>query len=222
MQISSDTISILKNFSAINNMLLLREGNVIHTISAGSNVFARATVAEEFPKEVAIYDLPSLLGILTLTADMDVDFEENSMHISKDGGTFEYFYAEPEVMQPKIDKWPTKSPKTENVFSFSLTAQDLQTLTKSAGILDVKSMVIEGDGKTVTLKISDPKMVGSNSYRRTLGDTDKEFKAVVQFDNLRVIPDSYDLNLSTRALHFSSTTRDLQYWFALDPESKMV
>lgn len=220
MQISNETLSILKNFSAINSSLLLREGDIIHTISAGKNVFARAKVAEDFPSEVAIYDLPSLLGILTLGPDMDIQFGESSFHISKDNGSFEYFYADPNVLQPKAPDWPTKSPKTETLFTFQLTAQELQTIIKAAGIVEAKILSIVGDGNKVTINVGTPKISGTNTYKQVVGESDQEFTALLAFESLRVMPESYSINLSKRALHFSSESRDLQYWFALDPESK--
>jgi hypothetical protein len=46
MKISKPTIEILKNFSQINSNILIREGNLLRTISVGMNIFARATVEE--------------------------------------------------------------------------------------------------------------------------------------------------------------------------------
>ena len=79
MKISNDTLSVLKNFAGVNTNILIREGNVLSTISAGKNIFARATVAERFDREFAIYDLNSLLGLLTLMEDTDVAFGDESI-----------------------------------------------------------------------------------------------------------------------------------------------
>ena len=53
MQISKETIDILKNFASINSNILIRKGKVLSTISTAKNIYARAEVAEDFPEEVA-------------------------------------------------------------------------------------------------------------------------------------------------------------------------
>ena len=65
MQISNETIQLLKNFAAINSNILIRKGKTLSTISTAKNIFAKATVAEDFPVEVPVYDLNSLLALLT-------------------------------------------------------------------------------------------------------------------------------------------------------------
>ena len=74
MKISKQTLEVLKNFATINTNILVREGNNLSTISTGKNIFAKAEVKESFPKEFAIYDLNSLLSLLTLMEDTDVEF----------------------------------------------------------------------------------------------------------------------------------------------------
>ena len=92
MKISNDTIEVLKNFAGINTNILVREGNTLSTISTGKNIFSKAVLKETFPKEFAIYDLNSLLSLLTLTEDADINFEDESLKFSKGNSVFEYFY----------------------------------------------------------------------------------------------------------------------------------
>ena len=66
MQISKNTFEVLKNFSEINENLLIKPGNELKTISVMKNVLAKATIEETFDKEFAIYDLNSFLNVLSL------------------------------------------------------------------------------------------------------------------------------------------------------------
>ena len=66
MKLSSHTTSVLKNFATINQILVIKEGNTIATMSAMKNIVAKAEVEENFPQEVAIYDLNEFLGALSL------------------------------------------------------------------------------------------------------------------------------------------------------------
>ena len=45
-KISNETLDVLKNFSSINSNILVKEGNVLTTISPVKNVMAEATVSE--------------------------------------------------------------------------------------------------------------------------------------------------------------------------------
>ena len=51
MKLSDKTISLLKNFSSINQSILVKEGNKLRTISVMKNILAEATVTEEFSKD---------------------------------------------------------------------------------------------------------------------------------------------------------------------------
>jgi hypothetical protein len=98
MKISTDTIKVLQNFATINSNIRIHPGTELSTIGPQKNIFAKATVAETFPREFCIYDLNSLLSLLSLMEDQDIEFGDNSLKISKDGGEFEYFYADESVI----------------------------------------------------------------------------------------------------------------------------
>ena len=57
MNLSENTVSVLKNYSTINQNLLIKPGKVLTTMSAMKNIVSRAEVEEDFPREMAIYDL---------------------------------------------------------------------------------------------------------------------------------------------------------------------
>ena len=52
MKLSDKTISVLKNFSSINQSILFKEGNKLRTISVMKNILAEATITEEFAKDL--------------------------------------------------------------------------------------------------------------------------------------------------------------------------
>ena len=66
MNISTDTLSVLKNFSDINQNILVKPSNTIQTISTMKNILAEAEVSEKFDSEFAIYDLPEFLRAVEL------------------------------------------------------------------------------------------------------------------------------------------------------------
>ena len=69
MKLSDKTISVLKNFSSINQSILFKEGSKLRTISVMKNILAEATVTEEFMKDFGIYDLNQFLNGLSLHSE---------------------------------------------------------------------------------------------------------------------------------------------------------
>ena len=61
MNISTETLAILKNFSEINQNILFRPGKKLNTISQGKNILAEADITEKFDAEFGVYDLPEFL-----------------------------------------------------------------------------------------------------------------------------------------------------------------
>ncbi len=91
MKLSEHTISVLKNYANINQNLVVKEGNELLTMSSMKNIVAKATVAESFPRELAIYDLNEFLAALvvqtpskTITMPSEeVTFELSNSDLSK-------------------------------------------------------------------------------------------------------------------------------------------
>ena len=49
MKLSEQTVNILKNFSTINQNILVKEGSQLRTMSTMKNILAEAEVTEAFP-----------------------------------------------------------------------------------------------------------------------------------------------------------------------------
>ena len=72
MNLTSDTVAILKNFSDINQNILVKPGNKLQTISTLKNILAEADISEKFESEFAIYDLPEFLRAVDLCVDLSL------------------------------------------------------------------------------------------------------------------------------------------------------
>ena len=99
MKLSDNTLSVLKNFSTINQSILFKQGNRLRTISVMKNILAEATIEEELPKDFGIYDLSQFLNGLGLHQSPDLDFEDDSYVVIKEGRMrSKYFFADPNVI----------------------------------------------------------------------------------------------------------------------------
>ena len=215
MELSTNTVQVLKNFASINQNLVIKEGNEIKTMSAMKNIVAKATVEETFPKQVAIYDLNEFLGCLSLFKNPILTFNDTSVTITEEndgnGDSLEYMYSDPSVVTT-----PSKDitmPSEE--ISFTLTDAMLSKLSKSAGMIGAPDLLLENNKLTVRDKKND----SGNCYSTNVdAQGDGTYKFYFKTENLKLIPGSYDVTVSSKNIsHFKNGKT--QYWIALEPES---
>ena len=95
MNLSSDTVAVLKNFSDINQNILVKPGNKVQTISTMKNILAEAEVSEKFEDEFAIYDLPEFLRSVELFEKPELKFNGGGhVNISQNKQSIKYFFAD--------------------------------------------------------------------------------------------------------------------------------
>jgi hypothetical protein len=202
MKISEKTINVLKNFSAINPSILIRPGNTISTLSPQKSIVAKATIDEEFPQQFAIYELSKFLGILSLFENPEFEFGESQVTIKQDKQAVSYTYADPiMIVSPpeKEIKFPTSD------YSFKLSAADLSKTLRAVNVMQLPEVAIHGDGKQVFLKGTNSKNSTSDAFSILVGDSDKKFKMVLRIDNMKMINQDYDVDISFgRIIRFSA------------------
>ena len=99
MKLSDSTLSLLKNFSTINQSILFKAGTKLRTISVMKNILAEATIAEELPQDFGIYDLGQFLNGMGLHQSPELDFKEDNYVVIKEGKMrSKYFFADPNVI----------------------------------------------------------------------------------------------------------------------------
>tara|TARA_Y100000389_G_scaffold184065_1_gene202155 strand:- start:754 stop:1422 length:669 start_codon:yes stop_codon:yes gene_type:complete len=219
MKLSDNTLILLKNFAGINNSILVKSGTKLRTISIAKNILAEANIGEEFPRDVAIYDLNQFLNGLSLHQDPDLDFGSDS-HISiKEGKRrVKYFYADPNVIisppEKKIEL-PTKD------VCFQLDSGSLEKLVKAAAVYQLPDLSAIGENGVIKLVVRDKKNDTSNEYAIVVGETDKQFSMNFKVENIsKIINTSYDVVISSKLLsQFTSKKFNLSYWIALEPDS---
>ena len=54
MELCENTLDVLRNFSSINQNIMIRSGNNIKTMSVTRNMIATADVSEQFTKDFGI------------------------------------------------------------------------------------------------------------------------------------------------------------------------
>ena len=219
MKLSDKTLSFLKNFSTINQSLLFKQGSKLRTISVMKNILAEATIDEELPKDFGIYDLSQFLNInTTLFQSPELDFDNEGYVMIREGRSKQrFFFADPNVIVTPPEK--NLELPTEDV-SFELKTDQLDRLLKAAAISQLPDLCVVGDAGAVKLLVRDKKNDTSNDYSVTVGETDKEFSFNFKVENIKILPGTYNVVVSSKLLSkFTSTNHDLTYYIALEPDS---
>jgi hypothetical protein len=218
MKISDNTKDVLKNFSTINSGIRVKQGNKLETISNMKNILAVATVSESFPTNFSIYNLPEFLGATSLMEDPDFNFGETSLSIADNNSKLAYFYAS-EGMVVAPDKIITM-PDAE--IEFAVTSTLLNDLQKASSVLGVNDLVLGSDGTSISLTVCDKKNPTSNTFSRVVGEGDgTTFSMNFKIENLKVLTGNYNVSVSSKGIsHFVNSDIDLEYFIALEPDSK--
>ena len=98
MKLSESTVTVLKNFSNINQNILVKEGDTLHTMSTMKNIIGRAKINETFDRQFGIYDLNEFLGVMSLSKDADLVFDESFVRVKNGKSTVKYFFSDPSIL----------------------------------------------------------------------------------------------------------------------------
>ena len=218
MKLSDSTLSLLKNFSTINQSILFKQGSRLRTISVMKNILAEATISEEFPKDFGIYDLNQYLNGLALHNNPELNFEADNYVVIKEGRSrSKYFFADPSV----IITPPEKSIElpSEDV-TFDLSTDQLDKLLKAAAIYQLPDLSVVGGDGVVKVLVRDKKNDTSNDFSIVVGETESTFSFNFKVENIKILPGTYSVVVSQKLLsRFTNKNQDLVYYIALEPDS---
>jgi hypothetical protein len=217
MKLDTATINVLKNFSAINPSILVKEGNVLTTISPSKTILARAKVPTAFPKRFAIYELSKFIGSLSLIEDPELEFNERHVLISNGNGkNIRYTFAD----ESNIKTPPEKDVNLPTVdVSFSTSEEALKEVIKAAGVMGLPEIAVVGENGKVTLRAVDSKNPSSSTYDVDVGTSDKTFRVIFKTENiLKITGGKYDVSISSKGIsHFKGEVAE--YWIAVETSS---
>ena len=224
MKLNQNTLETLKNFAGINTNILIKQGNELSTISTMRNIFAKATISDEFTKEFGIYDLNQFLSLVSSVNKPEMSFKDKHLEIFNEGSpkkNKKLFYSDPSVIVS-----PTKAvnmPEAE--VSFSLSQSNYKDLLKDALILQAPDLALIGTkGGDVVLKVFDKKNDTSNSSVIPVGENaTADYTFYFKVENMKMIDGDYDVSVSSKSIsHFKHKTLPVEYWIALESDSTIT
>ncbi len=226
MQLSENTVNILKNFAGINANLVFKPGQVLSTISEAKNIMAKAQIYETFGNEFGVYDLNEFLSVMNLVDAPVLTFEDKSILISNNAGGVKkpnstkvrYYYSELDILtQPSKD---INMPECE--VNFDLSGDDLDKIKRAAAVLGHTELMFSCDGGEISAKVFDEKDATANTFDITLETTSTEtFDYVFSISNLKMLPGDYKVSISSRLIsNWKNNNIPVEYFIALEKSSK--
>lgn len=220
MELSDNTLQVLKNFSTINQNLMIRSGNTIKTISEARNVLATAVVDEQFPQDIGIYDLNEFLGVLSLVNSPRLKFDDGFGIVSDSTGRskVKYFFSPEETLTTPSKDINMPEPEV----TFTLDNDTLNKLKRAASTLGHEEVSISGKDGVLSLSVVENQNSTSNKYSIDIDGEFGEatFNFILNIANLKILPGDYNVSISNKLISkFSHKELNLNYWIALEKSS---
>lgn len=216
--LSQETTDVLKNFSTINGSIMIREGNVLKTISVGENMIAQYTCNETFPKTCGIYDLGQFLLGLSLFHNPALYFD-NEEYVTIRGGqrSAKYYFSDPDITLKSAPERDVKFPGAD--VEFVLPAADLHQLQKASGVYGLPDMSIVSSENLVSLNLCDKENDTANAYSQEVKAVSTgNYELFMKVENLRLLPGDYVVKVSNKLItEWRHQSLDLVYYIALEP-----
>jgi len=223
MKLSTETISVLKNFGAINQGILFKKGKTLKTVSSHKNILAEVTIKEDIPAEFGVYDLNNFLSVVSLHKD-DPSFEFDDKHVvicgNKGRSKIKYRFCEPTMIVTPPEK-ALAMPDPE--IKFALTAEDFDWVLRAASVLSSPQIAIESDGKKVSIVTLDLQNDSAHTDALEISEGNgNKFKMIFKTENIsKVMPGSYEVSISSKGVsHFENKNVPLQYYISTEAGSK--
>jgi len=214
MKISSETLSVLKNFSQINPSVLFRPGQMIRTISPQKTVMAAAVVPETFEQQAGVYDLSRFLSTLSLFDEPEVNFLKDRFDIRGKKSSLKYTYtAENMIVAPPNRDIEVNDPDA----TVKLSWDDIDGVVRAAAVLGLPEIAFKAEDGTLSLAAVDSKNPTADTYDVVVAENGDfgEFTMYIKVDNLKLMPADYEVALSSKGMaHFKSDK--VQYWIAIN------
>lgn len=221
MKVSKKTVDILKNFSTINNGIVVKgDSNKIRTINIGGTMCGIANI-DSFSKDFAIYDLPEFLNMLGAFEDPNVDLDDGFMTISGSVGRSrcKYGYADASLIQTidsDIDIGVAD-------ITFILTQADLTRLNRAGQIMGCPDLIVENDDGKIMVRVLDKTDNSSNSFEVEVGKCDTNVKFSFHFKTepvMKLMPYEYNVAISKDLIScFSNEKEGIEYFISLEDTS---
>lgn len=231
MQLSKETLAILRSFSGVNQGIVFEEGNTIQTNSETGDVYVKAEVPEKFPKgptDMAIYDVPAFINTLNLFDEHKVTMEKDThgdgfAHISSGRNSCNIYFTDPDFISHGV--WLPLEEK-HYVLDFDLSADEITNIQKASTIMSLDQLEFVNESGKLVCNVVERQIASNNSYSLELGEVDKskDFKLIMRVaENFKLFAGNYKIRIAsikgTMIFCAENLNTNISYQIAMDRDS---
>ncbi len=202
----------------INNNIVIKAGSKISTVSAAKNIFMEYECPEKFDKNMSLYSLQGLLGVVSAFTDPEVELHDKFCTISSGKYKTKWLYSDENLLV-----WPKKSPVLGDVHArLNITLDILSKVQKMANLISASDLAIISDGKDIKLKVFDKANPSTNDFIIDLDvQSSEEFTIYFKVENMKLFPADYALEVSASASKWSTTVdgNKMTFFIAIEADS---
>ena len=223
MKLTESTLNVLNNYATINPNIVIKQGNVLETVSGAKNIMASSTVDTTFPADFGIYDLNEFINAIDMIDNPEFLYEDGNKSViirSEDKTqSIKYFFSKPEILVSPSK--PIDMPECELVFELEET--DINNIKRAASTFRSDTLVVTPDNGELVLSVKDIEDKTSNSYSIRVSPSkcpEKDFRFVFQISNFKFISGDLRIRISSQLIgEFAIKNSESKYWVALEKSS---
>lgn len=222
MKLSEETREIITSIRNINPGCVFKAGSIIKAKKHKATApIIQAVIAEELPRDFAIFDLKKFVSMFQLLEDPDLDFQDQGVVFSDEKGrSAQINYAAITVIDHLDYSKKIALPSVDQEFIF--TDADFKTMRQATSSFTAPEIAFIGNGKTISAVTNDSKNAGTDKFSIKLGETDKKFKIILNAEDLQFLVKTYTVKICFRGLlEFKTQDEKLTYWITMSDKSKV-
>lgn len=212
MQISKETLRVLKNFSNIENSIYVDEKNTLKIINNSSSIIGIAQVEDEFSNEFGIYNLSEFIQALSIFEDPELDFSDNSVVIKQGKKKVDYRLTPKDLIPFKTKASEVYIKNTQKCDAvFELKESELQNVLKASRIFGCDVMKIELENGKGQIHLYNTKNSSNNTYTEKIsGARTGNISLIV--NNIDFLPGDYEVSIvSNKFVKFQNKQSNVFY-----------
>ena len=221
MKLSDKTTKLLKNFSSINNSILLVPGNTIFVSSHEDNFCARAKIEEEIPVEVPIYDFSTFLAVLSMFKEPVCSFRDKYVLIQQGKHCAHYRYSDKTLLKHRYNYDKTQNflnnvaHKIEYKTEFEMSQASVSALRRAQNIMNLGNTKVFTKEGFVIFEVYDGANSSLGNYViETEQKSSVEFSAEFSLKEFLAIEDDYAVKVGDMNLLFEGKNVPVNYWLS--------
>ena len=213
MKLSQATREILSHFATQGQNFVFKVGKRQSMYTSNKSRLVIVDIEEEMPVQAGILDLKKFVSCMNTFDEPELTFAQNYASLIEGGTEAKFCLTGLESLI-----YPASELKFQgNGLQFKINEESVKKILKYLRVMSYKELAIESRGGKVVARVLSAPQSDEDQLEISLGLCEQDFSLSLNVEGLNLIPDSYDLFLSEKAIvKLKSTTKELTYFLAVN------